>query len=88
MSPTSNETFEPDDLALLGHLFDEAWIALAPSLTGLDASAIGSARARLAGIMLELTKQQLVAANLKERALAIFHRGSGVGHAVELHERV
>lgn len=88
MSPARNETFEPDDLARLGHIFDEAWATLAPSLTGADAAAVASARARLAGIMLELTRQQLVAANLKERALAIFHRGIGAGHAVELSERV
>lgn len=73
MATTRIETLEPEDLARLGSLYDAAWAAVAPSLNHLSVTAIQAARARLAGIMLELTKQQSVHDNLKQRALVIFH---------------
>ena len=73
MATTRYETLEPEDLARLGSLYDAAWAAVAPGLQHLSAAAMQAARARLAGIMLELTRQQSVHDNLKQRALVIFH---------------
>jgi hypothetical protein len=81
------ETFAPEDLARLGSIFDEAWIALAPSLEHRGDAAIAAARGRLAGIMLELSQQQLVANNLKARALVIFHHSSDAAPIAQLESR-
>ena len=73
MATTRIETLDPEDLARLGSLYDAAWAAVAPSHNHLSGAAIQAARARLAAIMLELTRQQSVHENLKQRALVIFH---------------
>ena len=72
MCPSRRETFEPEDLARLGSMFDEAWAAVAARFAKADEAERAAARARLAGIMMELLNQQLVADGLPQRAIAIF----------------
>lgn len=88
MATTRIETLEPEDLARLGSLYDAAWAAVAPSLNHLSGAAIQAARARLAAIMLELTKQQSVHDNLKQRALVIFHYTPHLAAKVQLNAAV
>lgn len=65
-----NEIMEPDDLALLGTVFDEAWAELG-SLEAGDISA--DERTRLAGILLRLAHlKQLGPDQMKATALRIF----------------
>ena len=46
-----HKVFEPEELAALGSLFDEAWAAV-EGANGADARAAADARTRLASIML------------------------------------
>ena len=88
MITRSRETLDPEDLERLGSIFDEAWSLLAPGLQHRGEAAVAEARARLAGIMLELCQHQLMSGSLKKRALRIFfedaqpHRAEGsVAHS-------
>jgi hypothetical protein len=65
-------TFEPEALARLGLIFDDAWESLAVGFEHTSEAARAAARSRLAGILLELVDQQLMTDNLKQRALIIF----------------
>lgn len=66
------ENLEPEDLARLGSLYDQAWAAVAANFADTDAATRTAARSRLAGIMLELLEQQLVSEGLKQRAVSVF----------------
>lgn len=71
------ETFEPEVLALLGSIYDEAWASLAAGYVQADRTTREGARAELAAIMLRLAERQLASNDLKAKALRIFKRGSG-----------
>jgi hypothetical protein len=70
------ETFEPEVLALLGSIYDEAWASLAAGYTQADGATREGARAELAAIMLRLAERQLGSNDLKDKALRIFRRAS------------
>jgi hypothetical protein len=70
------ETFEPEVLALLGSIYDEAWASLAAGYVQADPVTRDGARAELAAIMLRLAERQLGSDDLKAKALRIFKRGS------------
>jgi hypothetical protein len=70
------ETFEPEVLALLGSIYDEAWASLAAGYAQADRVTREGARAELAAIMLRLAERQLGSNDLKDKALRIFKRSS------------
>jgi hypothetical protein len=76
MRTPSPETFEPEVLALLGSIYDDAWASLAAGYAQADRVTIEGARAELAAIMLRLAEQKLGSGDLKDKALRIFKRGS------------
>jgi hypothetical protein len=78
MSVKHPGTFEPEVLARLGAIFDEAWASLAAGFEHANESTRLAARAKLAGILLELVEQQLISESLKQRALMIFQSGGGL----------
>ena len=82
--PERPETFEPEVLALLGSIFDEAWASVAPEYA-LDAEAAREARAELATIMLRLTDLQLGSGELKEKALRSFRSARLAGQSQARH---
>ena len=70
------ETFEPEVLALLGAIYDEAWASVADGYVQADRATREEARAELADIMLRLAEQQLGSNDLRDRALRIFKGSS------------
>ncbi|MEI9900517.1 MAG: hypothetical protein WDN31_10800 [Hyphomicrobium sp.] len=66
------ETFEPEDLALLGSIFDEAWAAISPIFEEADAETRAEARTRLAGLLLELTGKEASHEHIKQVVLHVF----------------
>jgi hypothetical protein len=70
------ETFEPEVLALLGSIYDEAWTSVAAGYAQADSATREGARAELAAIMLRLAERQLGSSDLRDKALRIFRRGS------------
>jgi hypothetical protein len=78
MSVKNPGTFEPEVLARLGAIFDEAWASLDADFEHANEATRLAARSKLAGILLELVEQQLVSESLKQRALIIFQSGGAL----------
>ena len=72
MSSRRPRIFEPEELAKLGSAYDEAWASLAAGFEHAGETVQAAAKAKLAGIMLELVEQQLMPESLKQRALTMF----------------
>jgi hypothetical protein len=72
MSPIRTETFEPEDLASLGSIFDQAWASVAASYEHTDEDTRAAARARLARILLQLAARQVGTESLKQVAVRAF----------------
>ncbi len=68
------ETFEPEMLALLGAVYDDAWRTVAAEYAHADADTLAEARAELAAIMLRLAEEQLASGELKDRAIRQFRQ--------------
>jgi hypothetical protein len=73
--PTARpETLEPEFLAQLGSIYDEAWASVAASYTHVDTHALADARAELAAIMMRLAADELASGELKDQAIHEFRR--------------
>ena len=72
MTPIRRETFEPEDLASLGSIFDQAWASVAASFEHADEDTRAAARARLARILLQLAARQVGPDSLKQVAVRAF----------------
>ncbi len=72
MTPIRTETFEPEDLASLGSIFDQAWASVAASFEHADEETRAAARARLARILLQLAARQVGPESLKQVAIRAF----------------
>jgi hypothetical protein len=72
MPAPGRETFEPEVLALLGSIYDEAWASVAADYAHADADTLAEARAELAAIMLRLAEHQLASGELKDQAIRQF----------------
>ena len=68
------ETFEPEMLALLGAIYDDAWRTVAAGYVHADAETLAEARAQLAAIMLRLAERQLASDELKAQAIRQFRQ--------------
>ncbi len=66
------ETLEPEFLAQLGSIYDEAWASVAASYTHVDTHALADARAELAAIMMRLAADELASGELKDQAIHEF----------------
>jgi hypothetical protein len=71
------ETFEPEMLALLGAVYDDAWQTVAASYVHADADTLAEARAELAAIMLRLAQHQLATGELKDLSIRQFRKAMG-----------
>jgi hypothetical protein len=71
------ETFEPEMLALLGAVYDDAWRTVAGGYDYADAETLAEARAELAAIMLRLAERQLASGELKDQAIRQFRQAMG-----------
>jgi hypothetical protein len=75
-------SFGPDQLKALFKAFDEAWDAIAPTVSG-RAAAVEVARVRLANIVLSLAPRgtgaggQIDAEQVRDAAIRIFKAGGG-----------
>ncbi len=78
MSPSRPETFEPEMLALLGAVYDDAWRTVAAGYVYADAETLAEARAELAAIMLRLAERQLASDQLKDQAIRQFRQAMGM----------
>ena len=74
MNPSRPETFEPEMLALLGAVYDDAWLTVAAGYVYADAETLAEARAELAAIMLRLAERELASGDLKEQAIRQFRQ--------------
>ena len=72
MPAPGRETFEPEVLALLGSIYDEAWASVAANYAHADVDTLAEARAELATIMLRLAERQLASGELKDQAIRQF----------------
>ena len=86
MSAPFPETFEPEMLALLGAVYDDAWRTVAADYVHADADTLAAARAELAAIMLRLAEQQLASHELMDQAIRQF--GQVMGTSVTQHAPV
>lgn len=66
------ETFEPEDLALLGSAFDEAWAAISSFFRDADEPTRADARVRLAQLLLELAEREVSREDIKRVVLRAF----------------
>jgi hypothetical protein len=67
--------FDPDDLAVLASLFEEAWASIAADFKAAESTAASAARARLAKIMLDLAQlRQLGPEEMKRKAIRAFRQ--------------
>lgn len=71
------ETFEPEDLALLGSIFDEAWMAISSLFRDADEATRAEARMRLAELLLELTGREASHEEIKHVVLHVFLQAPG-----------
>jgi hypothetical protein len=66
--PTARpETLEPEFLAQLGSIYDEAWASVAASYTHVDTHALADARAELAAIMMRLAADERLQGSSRTR---------------------
>ncbi len=75
------ETLEPEFLAQLGSIYDEAWASVAVSYAHVDADALAEARAELAAIVMRLAAGQLASGELKDQAIHEFRCDGAIGDA-------
>ncbi|MFA5898442.1 MAG: hypothetical protein WC829_04955 [Hyphomicrobium sp.] len=71
MSTQQAEFFEPEDLALLGSIFDETWSTIDPGFRQADESVRSGARTRLAALLLKLAGCESDRDNLRQVVLHI-----------------
>ncbi len=71
------ETFEPEDLATLGQIFDETWAVIAAALQDSDAESRAAARTRLAGLLLELSGREASPQQIRRVVLHMFLEAPG-----------
>ncbi len=72
MTPIRMETFEPEDLASLGSIFDQAWASVAAGYEHADEDTRAAARARLARILLQLAARRVAPESLRQVAVRAF----------------
>ena len=66
------EIYEPEDLAVLGSIFDETWADIAPEFDHADEATCASVRTRLATLLLQLAGRETGHERLRETVLNIF----------------
>jgi hypothetical protein len=66
------EILEPEDLALLGSTFDEAWAAISANFDLADEGTRAEARTRLAGLLLELSGKEASREHIRQVVLHVF----------------
>lgn len=66
------EIYEPEDLAILGSVFDEAWAAVASGFDDADEATRASVRTRLATLLLQLAGHEAGRDHLRQSVLNIF----------------
>ncbi len=69
------EIYEPEDLAVLGSIFDEAWAEIAPGFDHADEATCASIRTRLATLLLQLAGHETGHERLRETVMNIFLKG-------------
>lgn len=72
MIAVRTETFEPEDLALLGSVFDEAWATISSFFRDADEATRAEARMRLAELLLELADREVSHEDIKRVVLHAF----------------
>jgi hypothetical protein len=72
-----HETIEPEDLAVLGTVFDEVWSSVSGGLRHADVDRRAAARTQLANILLQLVQgRRLGPDEMKRRAIQTFTGGT------------
>ena len=66
------EIYEPEDLAVLGSIFDETWAEIAPGLDHADEATCASVRTRLATLLLQLAGHETGHERLRATVMNIF----------------
>lgn len=66
------ETFEPEDLALLGSIFDETWASIEAAFEHADEGARAAARTRLAELLLQLAGHEASHDHIRQTVLHVF----------------
>jgi hypothetical protein len=70
------EILEPEDIAVLGSIFDEAWSAVASRFEQADAQTRASARTRLARVLLQLAGDEAGHDRIRQTAVLIFQQAA------------
>jgi hypothetical protein len=66
------DTYEPEDLQVLGSIFDETWGAIASAFDHADEVTRASVRTRLAALLLQLAGDEAGHESLRQTVLHIF----------------
>jgi hypothetical protein len=72
MLARNTEIYEPEDLEVLGSIFDETWGAIAAAFDHADDVTRASVRTRLAALLLQLAGHEASQESLKQTVLHIF----------------
>lgn len=76
------EIYEPEDLEVLGSIFDETWDAIAAGFNHADEATRASARMRLATLLLQLAGHQVGQECLRQSVLNISRKVLKQSHLV------